>query len=311
MDNLDILSEVFSALRIRSQLYFSAELRAGAAICVPEERRRIRFHLVLQGQCYLRMEGRAASLLSEGDIVLIPNGASQILSAEPDTPAISLEKAIKAGALRDGVLRGGTGVARAVLLCGFCQFDEGIEHPALADLPPAIHLRIAELGAEPWVTATLKLLALEAGLAAQGTTAILGRLIEIVVIQATRRLSLVREGYGFIAALADPHLSRALYMLHRMPEKAWRVGELAEAAGMSRARFADRFAEIVGVPPIEYLTRWRLIKARGLLSESQLSIEDIAERCGYASLPSFTRRFKAQFGVGPGTFRRTLREAAE
>lgn len=304
MDKKDVISEVFSALRIRSELYFSAALGKGAAIRVPQERRRIRFHLVLQGQCWLRMDGAAPIPMSEGDIALIPNGATQILSAEVDTVAIPLEKAIKAGALKDGVLRGGQDPARAMLLCGFCQFDESIDHPALAGLPPLIHLRVSELGAEPWVAATLKLLALEAGLNAQGTAAILGRLIEVVVIQAVRRLAAAQDGNGFITALADPFLSRALHALHRMPEKAWRVGDLADHAGMSRARFADRFTETVGIPPIEYLTRWRLIKARALLVDSNIGIEDIAEQCGYASLPSFTRRFKAQFGMGPGAFRR-------
>lgn len=305
MNKQDVLSEVFSSLRIRSELYFSAVLGTGAAIRVPQDRRRIRFHLVLQGQCWLRMEGLPDTLLSEGDIALIPNGEPQILSAERETTAISLEAAIQAGALKGGVLRGGEGVARATLLCGFCQFDESIDHPALAGLPAAIHLSVSDLGAEPWMAATLKLLTLEAALNAQGTRAILARLIEIAVIQAARRLSSAQDGNGFIAALADPFLARALYALHRTPEKPWRVADLANEAGMSRARFADHFTDAIGIPPIEYLTRWRLIKARSLLSNSNLSIEDIAEQCGYASLPSFTRRFKIQFGVGPGAFRRS------
>jgi transcriptional regulator GlxA family with amidase domain len=198
---------------------------------------------------------------------------------------------------------------RGVLLCGFCQFDEDIDHPAIANLPAVIHLQASRLGAEPWVTATLKLIGLEANLDAQGTTAILGRLIEIVVIQATRRLKSEQSGggNGFIAALSDPSLSRALLAIHGTPEKYWRVGDLAQFAGMSRAGFADRFKETVGVPPIEYLTAWRLMRARALLSETDLSIEEIAERCGYASLASFSRRFKIRFKLGPGAFRRSQR----
>lgn len=309
MDKKDVISEVFSALRLRSALYFSAVLGRGAAVQVPQERRRIRFYLLLQGQCWLRMDGIEPVLLSEGDIALIPNGASQILSIEPDGRALPLEKVVEGGALSEGVLKVGMGAARASLLCGFCQFDESADHPALAGLPPLVHLRVTDLGAEPWVAASLKLLALEAGLNAQGTTAILGRLIEIVVIQSARRLLSSADGNGFIAALADPSLSRALHAIHRLPERPWRVSDLAQQAGMSRARFADRFTETVGIPPMEYLTRWRLIKARTLLTDSNLSLEDIAEQCGYASLPSFTRRFKHRFGVGPGAFRRGHRDA--
>ncbi len=308
---LDVISEVFSALRLRSEVYFRAALGAGIAVRVPQEQRRIRFHLVLQGQCWIGLADNAApALLSEGDIALIPDGAAQVVAAEPGAKIVRLEDAIANGALQDGVLRGGAEPARALLLCGFCRFDESIGHPALLHLPPLIHLRLGDLGAEPWLAATLKLLALEAALGAQGTQAVLSRLIEIVVIQATRRLASAGEGSGFIAALADPALAAALRAMHAGPEKAWSVTRLAAEAGMSRARFADRFAAMVGLPPMEYLTRWRLLKARALLGDTGLSIDDIAEACGYASLPSFTRRFKAEFGIGPGSFRRQQREAA-
>ncbi|HEX6956942.1 MAG TPA: AraC family transcriptional regulator [Ferrovibrio sp.] len=309
-DKSDVLSEVFSALRIRSEIYFRAALGEGAAVLVPPEKRRVRFHLVLQGQCWVGTGGSAPIQLSEGDIVLIPNGASQVVSADRDAKPMALQDAIRGGGLRDGVLRGGDGALRAMLLCGFCRFDESIDHPVLANLPPVIHLCLSDLDAEPWLAATLKLLALEAGLDAQGTTAVVGRLIEVVVIQATRRLAAAQLGNGFIFALSDAGLSRALRAIHRMPEKAWSVGDLAGQAGMSRARFADRFTETVGMPPIEYLTRWRLMKARALLADTALSIDSIAEQCGYASLPSFSRRFKNQFGVGPGAFRRSQRGLA-
>lgn len=309
---LDVISEVFSVLRLRSEVYFRAALGTGAAVRVPPEKRRIRFHLVLQGQCWIGLDGDAApARLSEGDIALIPDGAAQIVMAEPGAKAVKMEEAISGGALQDGVLRGGAAPLKALLLCGFCGFDESLGHPALAHLPPLIHLRLSDLGAEPWAAATLKLLALEAALAAQGTSAILSRLIEIVVIQATRRLTSAGEGNSFIAALADPPLAAALRAMHGEPEKAWSVAQLAVEAGMSRARFADRFTRAVGLPPMEYLTRWRLMKARALLGDTGRSIDDIAEACGYASLPSFTRRFKAEFGIGPGSFRRQQRAAAE
>jgi AraC-like DNA-binding protein len=220
-----------------------------------------------------------------------------------------LESLVAAGALQDGVLTAGDGPTRAALLCGFCQFDQGADHPAIATLPPLIHLQLAGLGAEPWVAATLKLLGLEANLDTQGSAAILGRLIEIVVIQATRRLTAEAgpQSNGFIAALADPSLSRALQAIHGAPDTDWRVEDLARLAGMSRASFADRFTATVGVPPIEYLTEWRLLRARALLMDTNLSMEEIAGRCGYASLPSFSRRFKLRFAASPGAFRRSQR----
>src|SRR3546814_5594755 len=143
---LDVISEVFSALRLRSEVYFRAELGTGIAVRVPPEKRRIRFHLVLQGRCRIGLDRMTPAELSEGDIALIPDGASQVVAAEAGAKVVTLNDAIADGALRDGVLRGGDGPAKAVLLCGFCRFDEGIGHPALLHLPPLIHLRLADLG---------------------------------------------------------------------------------------------------------------------------------------------------------------------
>ena len=140
--------------------------------------------------------------------------------------------------------------------------------------------------------------------------AILSRLLEVLFIQALRHRTTAEGGAepetapGYLAALADPQLSKALAAMHREAARDWTVGELAKLAGMSRARFAAAFARRVGLAPIAYLTRWRLMKARRLLRESGLSTQEIAARCGYASLPSFTRRYKAAFGIGPGAYRR-------
>jgi len=202
------------------------------------------------------------------------------------------------------VLVGGEMPPRAVLVCGFLALDETMPHPLMASLPALIHLRAADLGAEPWVAAALRLIELEANLSGPGAHAILARLVEIILVQATRRLS-ATNGHGFLRALGDPRLSAALRTVHQDPAHPWRVGDLARAAGMSRTRFAARFAGEVGMPPMDYLTSWRLAKARRLLADTGLGMAEVAERCGYASVPSFSRRFKERFGVGPGAFRRS------
>ncbi|MFX4223995.1 MAG: AraC family transcriptional regulator [Thalassobaculum sp.] len=307
MDQYDVLSDVFSTLRLTSALYFRAELSGRFAVEVPAEARRIRFHLVRHGTCRVSVPGQEPVTLAPGDVALIPDGARQILSSDPSPAPVSLAELMAQGALSEGVLRNGEGAASAGLLCGFCAFDESLDHPVLRDLPPLIVLRPGDLGAEPWTAAGLRLLHLEADFAGPGGTAILSRLIEIVVIQAARR-SVGGPGgrpAGFLAALTDPALSRALAAIHGAPERDWRVVDLARLAALSRAGFARRFAETVGATPIDYLTDWRLAKARALLSDTALSMDDIAERCGYRSVPSFTRRFKARFGEGPGAFRRS------
>jgi AraC-like DNA-binding protein len=304
----DLLTDLFATLRLHSGVYFRAELSGAWAIEVPAERRRIRFHLVRYGVCWAQVAGEPApTRLSEGDLAIIPNGAAQILSDQPDREPARLGDLIAAGAIeRSGVLTHGRGDGQVRLLCGFCAFDEDIDHPVLAGLPALIVLSPRDLGAEPWLAETLRLMALETDLSGQGMEGALGRLLEVAFIQVVRRLGAQADGdgAGYMSALADARLSKALMAIHAAPEHPWTVAGLAKSAGLSRAVFAERFTAAVGLPPIGYLTHWRLMKARRLLRETGLGTDEIARRCGYQSLPSFTRRFKADFGIGPGAFRR-------
>ena len=109
---------------------------------------------------------------------------------------------------------------------------------------------------------------------------------------------------GFLAALGCRQIGGALAAIHREPGTRWTLTTLAREAGMSRAGFADAFARRVGLPPIAYLTSWRMMLARGLLRRDDLAVDRIAERVGYASVPAFSRRFKTAYGIGPGAFRR-------
>ncbi len=314
----DVLSDVFATLRLHGGVYFRAELSGAWAIEIPAERRRIRFHLVRHGTCWAKVGADPdPSRLMEGDLAIIPNGAAQILSDRPGRKPVKLSDLVTGGAIDPfGVLSYGTGAGddgggpggRVRLLCGFCDFDEDVEHPAVTSLPALMVLSARDLGAEPWVAETLRLMSLEADLAGQGMDGILGRLLEVVFIQVVRRLRAKAAGadLGYISALADPRLSKALLAIHGAPQRPWTIAELAKTSGLSRAAVAEKFTWAVGVPPISYLTNWRLMKARRLLRETDLGIDDIALRCGYKSLPSFTRRFKAAFKIGPGFYRRSL-----
>lgn len=307
MDNQDIITDVFSTLRIRGDLYFRAALRGDFSIELPAERRSIRFHLIRQGHCHVTVKGAATARLQEGDLAIIPNGAAQILASNPQSMAKPLAEILAEGHFADGVLTFGDGDRQTRLLCGYCRFDEAVDHPVLANLPNLMVLRPSELGREPWIAGTLRLIALEADLDAQGTGGILARLLEIVFIQSVRQMTsrFGDQENGFISALSDMRLARALQAIHTQLDSPWTVQKLAAEANMSRARFAHRFTSAVGMPPIDYLTRWRLMKARSLLAHSELDMNEIAIRCGYASAPSFSRRFKQAFGIGPGSFRRS------
>ncbi len=313
MDHQDVLSDVFSSLQLRGGLYFRADLAGAFAVTVPAERACVRLHFLRRGSCWLGDAAGAAPLqLQEGDLAVLPNGTAHTLTDRPGREPQPLAAVMDAVPLDDsGTLRYGAGEGRAELLCGFCRLDTAIDHPLLACLPGMIVLRSQELGAQPWTLAALRLLALETELAEQGMQGILGRLLEILLIQTLRQNQPGNEEAApdYMVALADRHLAAALSAIHRQPQRPWTVTELAKIAGMSRARFAERFNSQVGQAPIAYLTTWRLMKARQLLRDSDLATAEIAARCGYASLPSFTRRYKAAFGIGPGAFRRRTRQS--
>lgn len=305
MSHQDVLSEVFSTLRLNGALYFRARLRGDFAVEVPRERRSIRFHLVRRGRCLVLVPGQPPVTLEAGDMVVIPDGAPQTLASGPDLRPVPLSDLLAACPLENGRLEYGTEGAEVGLVCGYCVFDESVDHPVLTSLPKSIVIRPREFPAEPWTGAALDLIAREAELEGPGMTGILARMLEIVFMQAMRRMSGGDERpEGFMAALRDASLSRALGAIHDRPQHAWTVESLAGAAGMSRARFAERFTEQVGIPPIAYLTRWRLAKARDLLARTNLGLDEVASRCGYASGASFSRRFKLEYGQGPGAYRK-------
>ncbi|RCW20554.1 helix-turn-helix protein [Ciceribacter lividus] len=310
MNKNDILTGIFSALRLETRLYFEAAFPKAFSVALPRERQHIRFHLVLDGDAWIRAEDEEPQRLVEGDLAIVPHGSAQIVSDTPTRPPVDLAEVLARHPPEEGVLSTGGNPATR-LLCGFCAFDEAIAHPLIAGLPALLVVRPAELRDEAAAAAALRLLAMEATNRREGMPAVVMRLVEIILIQTIRRLSSEDDQrIGFVAALADRRLSRALYAMHDAPERDWTVELLAKVAGMSRSRFATEFAEDVGRTPIEYLTAWRLAKARALLARSGLDIAEIAERCGYRSLPSFSQRFKATFGVSPARFRRESRGQA-
>jgi AraC-like DNA-binding protein len=306
---MDILSDVLATLRLHSSLYFRAEFGGAWSARVPRDPNTVRFHLLLQGECWVEIPGSLKpTLMTAGDVVLIPHGAEQILSDAAGRPPIDLPQILEmvkfdgSGPLSIGV-RPGERFVR--MICGFCRFDPGADHPLLRALPAVIMVRASENLGEAWLADALRYMSYESQSDLPGAGAILDRLADIVLIQGVRSLLSASEGgTGFIAALRDHTLSRALAAIHAKPERDWTVDLLAREAGLSRSRFAELFTARLGMPVARYLAEWRLQKARKLLSDTRLSVAEIAHRVGYESLPSFTRRFTRQFGIGPGRFRR-------
>jgi AraC-like DNA-binding protein len=252
------------------------------------------FHVVLEGPCWLRLKGQVPRCLHPGDVVLLPHGPAHDLVLERGPPPEFK----------------GPG---STVLCGAYRFDASFSQPLLAGLPAVVHLPAARVEAHPSLADTVRLLARETQAPGPGSEWLLSNLFDVLLVYLVRAWShdvAPHAAPGWLVALRDPSLSRALDGMHRAPESPWTVESLAREAHLSRAAFARRFTESVGEAPLAYLTRWRMGLAARLLRESGAPLAEIAARVGYESEFSFSRAFKRSRGVPPNAFRREGRERA-
>lgn len=309
---MDVLSDILGTLRLRGSLYFTTESHRPWGIRVPAYRRVARFHLVVRGRCWVRVVGTDELVrLEAGDLVLIPHGSEHVLADTPDTPCRTVEEVVRsAGFTGRGVLAfgGEDEGAPTRMVCGHFEFDEGLDHPLLDQLPDALVVHWDKQARESPLDDLLRFIAREVGEARPGHEAVVQRLSEVLFVQAVRAWAEREEpDRGLLAALADPRLGDALTAIHAAPEASWTLESLGREAALGRTTFAQRFKEVVGVTVHEYLTRWRVQLAKRLLDESRLPLDRIARRVGYESAASFSRMFRREVGTSPGAFRREVR----
>jgi AraC-like DNA-binding protein len=193
-------------------------------------------------------------------------------------------------------------------LCGAFTFSGDGARPLLTALPEAIHVRGEKGRMMPWLESHLQAVACELTSGRPGAAMVIARLSEVLFVQAVRAhlADLPPDAVGWTAAAHDPHVSRALALVHREPERDWTIASLGAAVGLSRSSFAARFQAVMGQAPLAYLTTWRMHRARGMLRNPAVSIAQVADRVGYASAAAFTAAFKRATGGTPGAWRRRV-----
>jgi AraC-like DNA-binding protein len=208
------------------------------------------------------------------------------------------------------VLRHGAGGSPTSLICGAVRFDHPAARNLVAILPEIIHLEASGSTEMGWLQSTLRLMAAEARELRPGGEAVITRLGDILVIQAIRSWIETDPAArtGWLGALRDRQIGRAITLIHRDPARAWTVASLADELAMSRSAFAARFTEVVGEPVMAYVARWRMQVAVSALSEEGATIGELADRLGYRSEAAFSRAFKRIIGVSPGAVRRNRQE---
>jgi AraC-like DNA-binding protein len=200
-------------------------------------------------------------------------------------------------------------------LCAAYSYDRALNHPLLAALPQVLHLPAADAPPLSAVAASLLLMDTEIGRQDPGARAVVARMIDILFVQILRGWLAGDGGHtqpvsAWGTALRDPHIGAALALLHEEPARAWSMTELASAVHISRATLNRRFAELVGEPPMAYLTRWRMELAARQLRDGDTSVATAAHTVGYRSEFAFSRAFTRHHGIAPSRYRHTVVEAA-
>jgi AraC-like DNA-binding protein len=301
-----LFSNLLRSIRVRSSVFARPELSAPWGFTMADER--AAFHIVTRGQCTLSLAETAETIvMSEGDFVVLPRGGTHVVRDVPATVPVRLDGLLKTrGRDPDGVFRAGGGGETTALVCGNIRFEDVSTDLLLAILPPIIHVRRQGSRLASWLGATMDHVRSELATGHPAAEVLVARIADILFIQA---VALYLEDNadiaesGWLGALRDRQIGPALALIHQHPEQSWTVESLAETLALSRSAFAARFAQLVGEPPLRYVTRVRLNVAGTRLSSSDDKMDTIAASLGYGSASSFNKAFKQRFGITPGEYR--------
>jgi AraC family transcriptional regulator, activator of mtrCDE len=294
-----ILDEYLRSISFRSEVYYRGQVCEDWYLDTSGSGH-INVHVVCHGDCWFRLPGlNEPQQLFEGDVVVLPHDASHLLLSAPGLPAQYGQISKPHQIVHD---RAHPGTA---LFCGYLIVDKSTYGSVFAMLPEFLIIRSHRDTDAQQFRALIDLLFAETQADHLGSPAILDRLTDAMMFYVIRHaLAQDSPSTGLLAGLLDKQIRTALAAMCDEPAQAWTVDALAEKVFMSRSSFAERFNTLVGKSPIEFLTEWRMQRARHWLERDRLSVADVAARCGYQSENAFSKAFKRITGVGPGEFRR-------
>lgn len=294
---MDVLTDVLVRSRARGAAFAYTSLRGSGGLAFPAGAT-VGVHAIVEGDGVVWTGDDEALPVRAGDLVLVRRAAHAI-APSAGAPCTPIQAVIDAGR---GVAGPDDAPRSMVLLCGAYLFDGDLFEPVLGALPDVL---VARPAAGSTLRATVDLLAramLEDGL---GQQALLDRLLDITLVHVLRDRFAADPSAAppWFAAASDDRIGPALRALHADPAKPWTVADLADAAALSRAAFARRFHELVGLPPLQYLTDWRMALAREELRTPGVGLAAVAAAVGYRSEYAFAAAFKRHHGVAPGRWR--------
>jgi AraC-like DNA-binding protein len=318
----DALSDVLRTVRLTGAAFFDVAAKAPWVVesppremilpkILPGAEHLIAYHVVTAGRCFANIVGEDPIALEAGEVIVFTRGDAHIMASSPGmrpepTPP-GLVECATANQLPFAMNLGGDGPPTK-LVCGYLACDARPFNPLLENLPQVIKAgdpRGAEAG---WLGQFIRFAVMESAGKRAGGEGVLAKLSELMFIEVIRRYleSLPPQQAGWLAGLRDPSVGGSLSLMHAEPARSWTIEELARAVGVSRSVLAERFAGLVGVPPMQYLAKWRMQLASGLLSDGR-NVASVANEIGYESEAAFSRAFKKMVGVPPSAWRRRVR----
>lgn len=327
----DTLSDVLRGVRLRGAVFFNisgssdwaAEAPAAkdlAPLLMRGVEHVVEYHAVEHGSCWAEIPGGPSVKLSAGDVVMFPHGDAHVVSSAPGMrgntdfswfSGVTIDRLPLRLSFRGQNVQHslppeprGASDADVTIVCGFLGCDLQPFNPLISSLPHLIHLRASE--GDAWIAQFTQQAVAESHARRPGGEAMLARMSEMMFVDAVRRYadSLPAHSAGWLAGLRDRFVGRALALMHEQPAKDWTLDELGRQVGLSRSALHERFVELIGMPPMHYLTQWRMQAAARLLLETRSTVAAIALDVGYDSEAAFARAFKRMVGKPPGAWRR-------
>jgi AraC-like DNA-binding protein len=292
--------------------YQSPRADAAAPLLEPSAERMVIFHLITEGSCFVELAGQPPLQLMAGDAVLFPQGDAHRMSSAPGLPPASGARLDTVLSRRPRRLAYGGGGARTRLVCGYLACDARLARMLLDGLPPVVRVNVRGSNAGAWLEASVRYALEEARSPRPGGSGVLAKLSEVLFIEVLRLyMNEAPEGRtGWLAGVGDRIVGAALNALHARPAHPWGLDELAREAGSSRSVLAERFQQLVGSSPMQYLTQWRMLLAGNLLRRSTAPLSRIAEDVGYQTDTAFSRAFRREYGMPPAAWRRSMAQAS-
>jgi AraC-like DNA-binding protein len=316
----DPLSDLLKTVRLTGAAFFEIVAQGPWAIgspskdlmlprILPGADHLIAYHVVIAGRCFATEAGGQAIPLEAGQVVIFTNGQPHVMSSGPNMradPPMPDALEVAAAGQQPFCINYGDGTASTKIVCGYLACDARPFNPLLETLPPVLTAGDPRNDGAGWIGQFIRFAVAEAAQKHAGSETVLTKLSELMFIDVVRRYlaTLPPEQAGWLAGLRDPAVGKALALMHDKPAHDWTIEELAKQAGVSRSVLAERFTELVGIPPMHYLAKWRMQIASELLTGSKANLASIAAEIGYESEAAFSRAFKKMVGVPPSTWRR-------